>query len=128
ASGGLAFGGPVLLLALFAFCWISGFDIIYGLLDIESDRATGVRSIPAALGSRGAQVVAAVVHLVAVAAAVWLWRLVGSGVLSGIALLVTAVGFLAAYWQHLPVRLRFFPTSAIVGIAASMIPLLGELE
>jgi len=127
ASGSLAFGGEVLLLAVFAFCWISGFDIIYGLLDIESDRAIGVRSIPAALGGARAQVVAAAVHLVAAAAVVWLWRLVGGGVLSGAALLVAIVGFAAAYWPRLPVRVRFFPTSAIVGIAASMVPLLGEL-
>ena len=128
ASGGLAFRAEVLLLALFAFCWISGFDVIYALLDVESDRATGVRSLPVALGAARAQHVAAAVHLVAAAATTWLWWLVGGGLLPGIALLVTIGGFAAAAWRSLPVPVRFFPLSGVVGIAASMIPLLGELR
>ena len=127
ASGTVSLTAEVLLLAAFTFCWMSGFDIIYGLMDIESDRATGVRSVPAALGSPRAQVVAAGVHLVSAGAATGLWWLVGAGVLPGIALAVTVGGFAAAYWPRLPIAARFFPTSAVVGIAASMIPFLGDV-
>ncbi len=127
ASGGLAFDLEVLLLAAFAFCWISGFDIIYALQDIDSDRATGVRSIPAALGAGAGQVAAAIVHLPAVAAIVWLWLLVGAGAAAGAATAIAAGAFIAAYWPGVPTRIRFFPISAVAGVAGAMVPLLGEL-
>ena len=114
----------VLLLAFFTFCWMSGFDVIYALLDIDFDRAHGVRSIPAALGSRGAQLVAAATHLTAFAALVLLWMSFG-GVLPFIALLVSAGAFGAAYLQSIPVHVRFFPISAIAGIAGALVVLLG---
>ena len=128
ASGTLAFSPEVLLLALFAFCWISGFDIIYALMDMESDRITGVRSIPASLGGVGAQVVAACVHTVAAGAVAALWWLTGAGLLGGAALAVAIAGFLAAYCPRIPIPTRFFPISAVVGVAASLVPLLGEVQ
>jgi 4-hydroxybenzoate polyprenyltransferase len=123
-TNGIAFTPEVLLLALFTFCWMSGFDIIYALLDIDFDRDHGVRSIPAALGLKRAQLVAAVTHLVAFAALVLLWMSVG-GILSFIALLVSAGAFGAAYLQSIPVHVRFFPISAIAGIAGALVVLLG---
>ncbi|MBC7835556.1 MAG: UbiA family prenyltransferase, partial [Phycisphaerales bacterium] len=42
--------------------WVAGFDVIYALQDIEFDRATGLRSIPARLGWRGAVWVSRVLH------------------------------------------------------------------
>ena len=120
----IAFTPEVLLLSLFTFCWMSGFDIIYALLDIDFDREHGIRSIPAALGMRGAQLVAAVTHLASFAALVLLWMSVG-GTLSFIALLVSAGAFGAAYLQSIPVHVRFFPISAIAGIAGALVVLLG---
>ena len=125
ASGGTDFTPPILLLAVFTFCWMSGFDIIYALQDMEADRATGVHSLPAALGSRGAQAMAALAHLVAAAAAVRLWWLLGAGTTAGIALAAAIVAFGAAYCPALPLPARFFPVSAIAGAAGAMIPLLG---
>ncbi len=123
-TNSLAFTPEVALLALFTFCWISGFDIIYALMDIDFDRANKVRSIPAALGSSGAQLVAAITHLVSFAALVLLWMSVG-GVLSFVALLVSAGAFGAGYLQGIPVHVRFFPISAIAGIAGALVVLLG---
>ncbi|MBT8045977.1 MAG: putative 4-hydroxybenzoate polyprenyltransferase [Pontiella sp.] len=120
----LSFPPEVWLLSLFTFCWISGFDIIYALLDIDFDRTHGVRSIPAALGPMGAQLVAAITHLVSFAALVLLWMSVG-GPLPFIALLVSAGAFGAAYLQSIPVHVRFFPISAIAGIAGALVVLLG---
>lgn len=112
------------LLAIFTFCWISGFDIIYALMDIDFDRENNVRSIPAALGAPRAQLVAAVTHLVSFAALVLLWMSMG-GLLAFIALLVSATAFGAAYLQSIPVHVRFFPISAIAGIAGALVVLLG---
>ncbi|RKX36966.1 MAG: hypothetical protein DRP64_17860 [Verrucomicrobia bacterium] len=123
-TNSLAFTPEVVLLAIFTFCWISGFDIIYALMDIDFDHANGVRSIPAALGSTGAQLVAAITHLVSFATLVLLWMSVG-GALSFVALLVSAGAFGAAYLPAIPVHVRFFPISAIAGIAGALVVLLG---
>ncbi len=123
-TNSLAFSHEVLLLSLFTFCWMSGFDIIYALLDIDFDREHRIRSIPAKLGAGGAQLVAASTHLVSFAALVLLWMSVG-GALSFVALLVSATAFGAAYLQSIPVHARFFPISAIVGIFGALVVLLG---
>lgn len=120
----VAFPPELILLTIFTFCWISGFDIIYALLDMDFDRENKVRSIPASLGATGAQLVAACTHLVSFAALVLLWMSVG-GTLSFIALLVSAAAFGAGYLQSIPVHVRFFPISAIAGIAGALVVLLG---
>jgi len=117
----LAFTPEVLLLALFTFCWISGFDIIYALMDIDFDRANSVRSIPASLGSAGAQWVAAITHLIAIVALLFLVN----GWLSAGAAAVSIAAFGAAYLPRIPVHVRFFPISAIAGIAGALVVLLG---
>jgi len=124
ASGDLVFNREIVLLSIFSFCWISGYDIIYALQDLESDKKTGVHSLPARLGSTGAQVVAGCVHIVAAGALLWLWIITGStgGSLIALIIAVAAMGF--AYLQSLPLHVRFFPASAIAGIAGAVLPLL----
>jgi 4-hydroxybenzoate polyprenyltransferase len=53
----------LLVLAGAVVAWVSGFDILYSLQDIEFDRSQGLHSIPAALGARGALVTSRVLHL-----------------------------------------------------------------
>ena len=53
---------PPVLLAMAVLLWVSGFDIIYACQDVEFDRRIGLRSIPGALGVRGALRLAAVCH------------------------------------------------------------------
>ena len=127
ASGSAAMSMEVWLLAMFTFCWMSGFDIIYAIQDIDTDRRTGVRSIPAAIGSTGGQVVAAIVHLAGIVAVVWLWMLVGGATAPTIALVVAIIAFILGYWQRLPIAVRFFPIAPIAGIAGSLVVMLGEL-
>jgi 4-hydroxybenzoate polyprenyltransferase len=54
---------PVLFSGM-VFTWVAGFDIIYALQDIEFDRSQKLRSIPAALGLKGALVASSGLHLV----------------------------------------------------------------
>lgn len=61
-------------LAAMVACWVAGFDVIYALADIEHDRREGLRSIPSALGWRGAALVSAALHVVAAAALLLAWR------------------------------------------------------
>ncbi len=53
-----------LLLFLTLASYIAGFDILYALQDIEFDKANGLHSIPARFGVRGAQAIAAFLHLI----------------------------------------------------------------
>ena len=60
------------LLGLAVLLWVSGFDIIYACQDADFDQATGLHSIPARLGVRGALRLAAGCHAAMVAALVGL--------------------------------------------------------
>lgn len=83
--------------------WTAGFDILYALQDLDFDRAAGLRSIPAALGARGALWVSGLLHLLMIGLLVWLpWVYppgLGAAYWVGVA---GAVGLLC--WQHWVVR------------------------
>jgi 4-hydroxybenzoate polyprenyltransferase len=118
----------VILLSTFAFLWISGFDIIYGLLDIDFDRKYMVHSIPARLGYQKAVWVARIIHLTAFISVVLL-ALKGrgtAGLTTGHLLLITVTGmaFILANSELLPVKDRFFPISAVSGVCGALISLL----
>ena len=127
-TGGTTAPPALLLLTLFTFCWISGSDILYALQDLASDRETGVHSIPVSFGSTGARWIAAGIHLVALASAFGLWRIMGMGTVSGLALVVTGLALITMYWERLPLAFRFFPVSAVAGIAGALIPLLKDMK
>src|SRR5262249_31354327 len=90
-----------ILLGLAVLFWTAGFDVIYSLQDEAFDRRTGLRSIPARLGARGALVVSAAFHLAMAILLVEVWRLAGRGpvLLVGIAATVAAL-----IYQHAIVR------------------------
>ena len=127
ASGDLAVSSELIVLCLFTFFWISGFDIIYALMDREFDQMHGVKSLPAAIGEKGALTVAAFTHLIAFAFLVLLWMGFG-GALPLLSLSVAAVAFGAAYVPTIPITVRFFPISAIAGIAGALVVLLGGIS
>ena len=62
-----ALAPPPLWMAAAVLCWTAGFDIIYACQDYESDRATGVFSVPARLGIARALWVARLTHAACVA-------------------------------------------------------------
>lgn len=124
-SGGIDFGLEIILLSVFTFFWISGYDVIYALQDIESDRRSGVNSLPALLGPAGAQTAAAISHLGALGALAWLAVTTSGGILAWIAFTISISAMVLAYAPWIPLPARFFPLSAIAGIAGSVVPLLG---
>ena len=127
ASGGISFGPRILWLMLLTFTWLSGSDIIYALLDRDSDLRTGVHSIPASLGERGALCVSAGLHLVTLIAVVQLLLMSAGRPAGWCAAAVSAVGLVLMYVPCIPVATRFFPVSAIVGVAAALVPVLGGM-
>ncbi|HVY73654.1 MAG TPA: UbiA-like polyprenyltransferase [Puia sp.] len=52
----LLFSGAVI-------CWVSGFDIIYALQDVEFDQSQQLYSIPAALGKKNGLIVSTLLHV-----------------------------------------------------------------
>jgi 4-hydroxybenzoate polyprenyltransferase len=56
---------PALFLGLGVLTWTGGFDILYALQDEHFDRAAGLKSIPAKLGTTGALWVSRGLHLIA---------------------------------------------------------------
>ena len=91
---------PVLL-GLAVLFWTAGFDVIYALQDEDFDRRTGLKSIPARLGTRRALVVSALFHVAMALLLVAVWKLSGSGgiLLAGIGSTVAAL-----VYQHAIVK------------------------
>ena len=119
--GDLSITWAIVLLSGFVFCWMSGYDIIYALQDEEADRQHGIHSLPGRLGGILAERIARATHLVAwlllVTFAVvcahtpWVWLPV-----------VCCTGaMVCSYLPWIPLPTRFFPLSAIAGIAGAMV-------
>ena len=59
-----------LLLGGVVLTWMAGFDILYALMDVEHDRANGLRSVPQRFGVPAALVISDALHVVTVGALV----------------------------------------------------------
>lgn len=122
-TGSFAGWQAPLALGIAAFAWVAGFDVLYALLDVESDRANGVHSMPADWGDKVARRVAAALHMLTVLA------LAAFAAIADLAwpmyLAVLAVGALLTY-EHAsadptdPVALNraFFHVNAVIGWVA----------
>ena len=123
AAGHPRFTAEVLLFSGFVFFWLSGADIIYAIMDIDSDRHTGICSIPARLGAKGAQCVSALSHVLALVCMLLLMG-AGTGAAAIATFCVTVFLFLMMYMPFVPVPKRFFPISTCAGIAGAVTALL----
>lgn len=110
------------LLAAFIACWVAGFDVIYAMQDEAFDRAKGLHSIPARLGTRGAAWVSRGLHTLALAC---LWFAVSAsdrlGLFFAIAVGLTALLLIAehavlAIKGHAGIPLAFFTLNGVVAI------------
>jgi 4-hydroxybenzoate polyprenyltransferase len=61
AAGG-GWGWEPWLLAVAICAWVGGFDVLYACLDVDFDRAHGLRSIPATFGVPASLVISRVMH------------------------------------------------------------------
>jgi 4-hydroxybenzoate polyprenyltransferase len=102
-GGWLAVGGgwgwEPWLLAIAICAWVGGFDVLYACLDIDFDRAHGLRSIPATFGVRASLTISRVMHVVAVAALLALQWVASLPWFYGVG--VGAVALLLVYEQSL---------------------------
>jgi 4-hydroxybenzoate polyprenyltransferase len=80
----------VITLGAAVMLWVAGFDIIYGVLDIEHDREEGLHSIPSAFGARNAFVISAAFHTAAVMLLIYTGILVSMGWIYFLGIALTA--------------------------------------
>ncbi|MFE6870046.1 menaquinone biosynthesis prenyltransferase MqnP [Kitasatospora sp. NPDC057692] len=102
--------------------WIGGFDLIYACQDVASDRAGGVRSVPARFGVPAAIRGARACHVVTTLLLGWYAVLTDAGVAFWIGLLVVAGAFVYEHTIVKPNDLSrlnraFFQTNGFVGIS-----------
>lgn len=96
--------GPVpWLLFLAVGLWVGGFDVIYGIFDLDSDRRLGLHSVAVAVGPDAALRVAAASHLAAAALLVAVGLLSGLGPVYWIGLALV-LALLA--WPHVDIARR----------------------
>ena len=112
--------GEIGWLWLFSVLWVTGFDIIYATMDEAFDRAQGLHSLPAQLGSKRALWVAAALHGIAFLTLVVLWN---SQLRTSLALAwLAGIGALFM-WQHLIAArspaFAFFQLNGILGFMVS---------
>lgn len=113
---------PPYLLAIMVTCWVSGFDVIYALQDVASDRQTGVLSLPSRLGVRTALAVSGVAHALAIVVLVAMWT-TSTSLGHGFALGIIVVAVLLVLEHTLVWRSRlhhihiaFFTINGIVSV------------
>ncbi|MDX3801385.1 menaquinone biosynthesis prenyltransferase MqnP [Streptomyces sp. AK04-3B] len=110
------------VLGLAVGVWIGGFDLIYACQDVETDRETGVMSVPARFGIPAAIKGARVCHAVTTALLVWYALATGAGAFFWLGLLIVAGAFV---YEHSIVRPHdlsrlnraFFSTNGFIGIS-----------
>ncbi len=116
---------PILLLFLFTFFWVAGFDIIYATQDTASDRREGLHSIPAALGDRRAIQVSGLLHVAAFGClAALTWTELNS--LAALPFLILAG--LLLYFEHRMagnIAVAFFRINAVLGFVVLALVLAG---
>lgn len=112
------------LFSEFVFFWLSGADIIYAVLDVQSDRRTGIQSLPARLGIDESLMVAAMSHLAAVSCLLAVLITMGAGLAAYGVFGIMLIIFVCLYLPFIPIGWRFFPIASFAGIAGAIAPLL----
>ncbi|HMA47793.1 MAG TPA: menaquinone biosynthesis prenyltransferase MqnP [Frankiaceae bacterium] len=117
-----AWSWHAVVLGLAVGLWIGGFDLVYALQDLDSDRSTGVHSLPARFGAAVALRVSEVAHVVTLGLFAWFGALEGFGGWWWAGLAATGAAF--AY-EHAIVKpddlsrvdRSFFTANGFVGVA-----------
>ncbi|MEE2907081.1 MAG: 4-hydroxybenzoate octaprenyltransferase [Planctomycetota bacterium] len=127
----LATEGALWLIAGMVLFWVSGFDIIYALQDIDVDRRERLHSIPARFGVTGAIWFSRVLHVLAGTALILAWVLdqrlggvfLGASIAACLLLLIEQMT--VRRWGTTRMALTFFTLN---GIVSCVIGLAGILD
>lgn len=124
---------PAILVGIAVMTWVAGFDIIYACQDFEFDKKAKLHSIPSRFGIQGALRIAALSHLVMIAALIalpyshhWMGPDLQLGIIYKVA--VVAVALLLLYEHTLVkpddltrVNIAFFRVNIIISIGLFLI-------
>jgi 4-hydroxybenzoate polyprenyltransferase len=88
----------IIVLTAAVLFWVAGFDVLYACQDEAHDRAVGLLSLPATLGTTTAFRIARTMHVIMLALLVWLVALFHLGPIAGIGIVAVAALLL---WEHL---------------------------
>jgi len=111
----------ILVLTAAVLFWVAGFDVLYACQDEAHDRACGLFSLPAAIGTAPAFFIARTMHLLMLALLVWLVFLFHLGPIAGVGIAAVAALLL---WEHLLVSPRdlsrlnaaFFTMNGVISV------------
>ena len=107
---------PAILLSLFTWMWVSGFDIIYSTADEAFDRSEGLYSLPASLGTRRALTISAVIHVIGFALLAGLYYSSFRGSMLALTLLGVCGALLYLEQRKATdIELAFFKINAVLG-------------
>ena len=120
------------LLGIAALFWVSGFDVLYAIADIDFDRASGLHSIPERFGVKRSLSIAKALHLVTLVFLVSTVLIGGGGILAAFGIL--GVGILFAYEHSLvkeddlsKLNMAFFTMNGIIAVVFAVFVVLDEL-
>lgn len=120
------FALPSILLALFTWFWVSGFDIIYATSDEEFDRSEGLFSFPARFGARRALRYSAMIHGISFAILTYLYITAFEvSVVALVLLLVIAILFYLEHKKAQNVELAFFHINSVLGFVVLIFTFFG---
>jgi 4-hydroxybenzoate polyprenyltransferase len=127
-----AWSWDAVVLGLAVGIWIGGFDLIFALQDIETDREQGLGSVPARWGVAVALNGARVSHAVVTALFIWFGVLTHAGVCWWLGVIVVGCAFVYEHSLLKPTDLSrlnraFFTVNGFVGIALFCFALLDLL-
>lgn len=116
---------PGVVLAFFAFLWVSGFDIIYATLDEDFDRRENLYSLPARWGKAKALKISGYLHALAFVALIGIFA---AYIQSLIAVPLLALAGILLYLEHAKasdVELAFFKINAALGFVILAMVMVG---
>ena len=120
------------LLGIAALFWVSGFDVLYAIADIDFDRSNGLHSIPAKFGIAKSLFIARILHAVTILFLGLSMLQAEVGVFAILGIVV--VGALLAYEHSLvnkddvsKLNLAFFTMNGIIAVVFAVFIVLDEL-
>lgn len=97
-TGDLTAWHVALPLMLAVATWVAGFDVLYSLQDEHFDRERGLHSIPVRLGTLGAVIVSALLHVVTIGSLVALHVTLGLGLVHAIGVALVSGLLVYEHW------------------------------
>lgn len=118
-------------LAAMVMLWVTGFDVIYALQDVEVDRREGLHSMPSRLGVRASLWLSLAMHALAVGCLVQAWRTeprLGTGFLvavGAVTALLSVEHATVRRWGTSRMALTFFTLNGCVSVVLGCAGILG---